>query len=158
MQPANQGVDVMEYLGKILLVEDEESVRYSLELALSTSGYNVITASDGIKGLSWIMVSSRFTDTFDLMIMDVMMPMMNGVLLLNKLKQFKMTIPTLVITGCSDAETLAKLRESGVEYILKKPFEPNEFLAKVEELMSKNPKKTRANGELSSAKSAPGKS
>ncbi|MBF0634713.1 MAG: response regulator, partial [Nitrospinae bacterium] len=114
MQPANQGVDVMEYLGKILLVEDEESVRYSLELALSTSGYNVITASDGIKGLSWIMVSSRFTDTFDLMIMDVMMPMMNGVLLLNKLKQFKTTIPTLVITGCSDAETLAKLRESGV--------------------------------------------
>lgn len=131
-------------LGKILLVEDEESVRYSLELALSTSGYHVTTASDGIKGLAWVMVTSRFTDTFDLMIMDVMMPAMNGISLLSKLAQFKVTIPTLVITGCSDVETLTKLRESGAVDILKKPFEPNALLTKVGEIMARKPGATAA--------------
>ena len=126
-------------LGKILLVEDEESVRYSLELALSTSGYNVTTASDGVKGLAWVMATSRFTDTFDLMIMDVMMPMMNGISLLGKLNHFKVTIPTLVITGCSDAETLTKIRESGAVDILKKPFEPDDLLAKVGEILGRRP-------------------
>lgn len=146
MEPSKQDGRDMKYLGKILLVEDEESVRYSLELALSTSGYNVVTASDGIKGLSWIMVSSRFTDTFDLLIMDVMMPTMSGISLLSKLSQFKVAIPTLVITGCSDVETLTKLRESGVTDILKKPFEPNEFLTKVNELMEMKAQKPQMGG------------
>jgi DNA-binding response OmpR family regulator len=83
------------------------------------------------------MATSRFTDTFDLMIMDVMMPMMNGISLLGKLKHFKVIIPTLVITGCSDAETLTKLRESGATDILRKPFEPDALLAKVSELLAR---------------------
>lgn len=143
----------MAYLGKILLVEDEESVRYAIELSLSTSGYSVTTASDGIKGLSWVMVSSRFTETFDLIIMDVMMPVMNGISLLGKLNQFKITIPTLVITGCSDNETLMKLRECGAVDILKKPFEPNDLLAKVNEIMARKAQMSHANGEPAKATS-----
>jgi DNA-binding response OmpR family regulator len=124
-------------LGKILLVEDEECVRHSLALALSTSGYHVLAASDGIKGLAWVMVSQRFTDRFDLIITDVMMPMMSGITLLGKLAQFKVGIPTLVITGCSNAETLAKLKEVGAVDILHKPFEPDDLLAKVGEIMAR---------------------
>jgi DNA-binding response OmpR family regulator len=140
------------FLGKILLVEDEESVRFSLELALSTSGYHVTTASDGIKGLAWVMATSRFTDTFDLMIMDVMMPQMSGISLLGKLNHFKVSIPTLVITGCSDAETLTKLRESGASDILRKPFEPDALLAKVSELMARNAKTSNVSGNPTEAK------
>jgi DNA-binding response OmpR family regulator len=132
--------------GKILLVENEEIVRYSLELALSTSGYRVLTASDGVKGLAWVMVSQRFTDRFDLIIMDVIMPVMNGISLLGKLAQLNAGIPTLVITGCSDAETLTKLRESGATDILKKPFEPDDLLAKVGEILARRPGATHMAG------------
>lgn len=126
-------------LGRILLVEDEESLRRSLELALSINGYHVITASDGIKGLAWIMASQRSSSRFDLMIMDAMMPGLNGIRLLNRLEQLNAPIPTLAITGCSDTETLVKLRESGVVDILKKPFEPDELLSIVGEIMARRP-------------------
>lgn len=109
---------------KILIIEDDALMRRLYQKVFTFEKYSVDTASDGIEGLSKVK-STKPT----LILLDIMMPKMNGLEVLQKLKADEGTkgIPVVVLTnlaGQSDAETALKM--GAVKYIVKSEYEPKE--------------------------------
>ena len=109
---------------KILLVEDDQFTRELYEEVLKDAGFAVDTAVDGVDGLSKMTVGG-----YNLILLDVMMPKMNGLEVLKSLKASEATkkIPVVMLTnlaGQEDAETALKL--GAVRYIVKSEHEPEE--------------------------------
>ena len=116
---------------RILIVEDDASVIRNLQILLM-SDYEVIEASDGQTGHQIAQIAEP-----DLIIMDIVMPRMNGIELCNALKvvphlQF---VPIIVITGYATPELEERLKKVGVEVILKKPFEMSELMEQINKLL-----------------------
>jgi len=116
---------------KVLLVEDNESVRELIKVLLETEGYQIVEAVDGRDGLSKAQSIKP-----DLMILDLMMPGLDGETVLNTLRQNDSLaeIPILVVSGKYD--TLEQLRgRIGEENIFPKPFEPTRMLDRIGDLI-----------------------
>lgn len=114
----------------VLVVEDDPSVRGLLETLLSTEGYRVGTASDGVAGL--VQVSARRPA---LVLLDVMMPDLDGLRVLDEMAADPALadIPVLVVTG--EVDVVPKLRERlGADAVFAKPFSVAELLARVGEI------------------------
>ncbi|MCP4650434.1 MAG: response regulator [PVC group bacterium] len=113
---------------KILVVDDEVHVLKLLESRLRANGYEVITASDGEEGLQ--KVSS---ENPDLIILDVVMPKMDGYTFVRKIKYDTSirTIPIIILTAKNELKELFEL-EGAKDYIVK-PFKTEELLTKVKE-------------------------
>lgn len=109
-------------MNRILVVEDNEGEREGLRLLLERSGFEVSAAADGVEALERIA-----SESFDLLLMDIWMPRMNGLELLSRLpenSQFK----ALVMTADDTPETLLQsLREKAYLFIAK-PFDPQELI------------------------------
>ena len=115
---------------KVLLVEDEAGMRVTLGDRLRKEGYTVETAVDGIEGLH------KGTDeTFDLIILDIMLPQKSGLDVCRDLRQQGITTPVLMLTA--RGQTLDKVLglKIGADDYLTKPFEMIELLARVEALL-----------------------
>jgi CheY-like chemotaxis protein len=115
---------------QILVVEDDPSVRGLLESLLQGEGYSVVTASDGIGGLVKVAASRPA-----LILLDVMMPDLGGIRVLEELQADPATadIPVLIVTGKLDA--LAALTSMvGADNVLPKPFAVAQLLARVAEV------------------------
>lgn len=112
---------------RIALVEDDEQVRAALADMLRTAGATVIEAGDGEAGVALVA-----NDEPDLLIVDFAMPMMSGVEVVHHVRKQRPTLPVLVITGLMDA---AKLDELGEFLVLYKPFEGEELLSRVADLL-----------------------
>jgi CheY-like chemotaxis protein len=119
---------------KLLVVDDHwpllEVVRESLEL----SGYETHIARDGKEALK-LFDSKRF----DMIFLDVMMPIKDGWATLQKLRTVNPLIPIIVITGQPDLKT--KAQELGATDLLKKPFTPKQILSFVEKHLPAKPSK-----------------
>jgi DNA-binding response OmpR family regulator len=115
---------------QILIVEDDPNVRGLLETLLSTEGYDVATASDGLGGLS------KLNDiTPALMLLDMMMPDLGGARVLERVKSDPSlaAVPVVVLTG--KLEAVPALREElGHDNVFVKPFGVNELLARVAQI------------------------
>ena len=114
---------------KILIADDEIEIRKVLRLLLENAGYSIIEASDGAKAVEAV----RNDREIDLCIMDVMMPVMNGIEATKKIRSFS-TLPVLFLTAKSlESDKEAAYSGGGDDYLVK-PFSSRELLMKVEAL------------------------
>jgi DNA-binding response OmpR family regulator len=118
---------------KILAVDDEPSIRRLVEVNLQRAGYAITTAPDGQAALSQIA-----RERPDMVLLDVMMPRMDGFELLRRLKADPATagIPVLMLTArAQDADVFRGL-QSGADFYLTKPFNPQELLIWVQRVFN----------------------
>lgn len=121
----------------ILIAEDEEVVRESLKGLLTLSGYQVTAAKDGRQAMELVLEQDKTHLPFDLLITDMMMPGMTGNQLIHRLRELKIDLPILVITGYGTKEMLIELIESGVEDFLEKPFTRKTVCTKIEKVLER---------------------
>jgi two-component system, NtrC family, response regulator AtoC len=112
---------------KILIVDDEESIRLSLEETLKGGGNEIITAENGEEALERIAESQP-----DLMLLDMKMPKMGGLEVLQKIKNRNSNIKVIVLTAHGDMQTALLCGRVGVRNFIEKPFDLKEMRAEVE--------------------------
>jgi len=115
---------------KILIIEDEESILLALEDNLRLEGYEVSSATDGEQGFSMAKEHG-----YDLIILDIMLPKMNGFDICRELRQTGITTPILMLTAKSQEVDKVLGLELGADDYVTKPFSPRELLARVKALM-----------------------
>jgi DNA-binding response OmpR family regulator len=118
----------------ILLADDEEDIKTVVAMFLEAQGYKVTTAFDGLDALE-----KAEAEKPDLIILDIMMPLIDGFEVCRRLKGEETTaqIPILMLSAAAHAESVNKGLEAGaVDYIVK-PFEPEKLLEKVQEILAK---------------------
>jgi DNA-binding response OmpR family regulator len=117
---------------KILVTDDEMPVVQIIKTNLELEGYEVLTASNGEEALQQVEAEKP-----DLIILDVMMPKMDGWEVLSRLKSNPATedIPVVMLTALSQIEDMDRGARLGNDCYLTKPFEPEELLAVVKRLL-----------------------
>lgn len=111
---------------KVLIVDDEPSILTLLKFNLEKEGYNVITALDGLEGYTLAMES-----TYDFIILDLMLPSMDGMEVCKKLRQEKIKTPIMILTAKDDELDKIIGLELGADDYMTKPFSPREVLARM---------------------------
>src|SRR3989344_2724428 len=117
---------------KILLVEDEEKLAEALKRGLEMSGYTVDIISDGRKALTRI---SLHRNDYDVVILDLMLPSMDGHEICKEMRANDITVPILVLTARAETDTKVELLLSGADDYLVKPFSFAELSARVQALL-----------------------
>jgi DNA-binding response OmpR family regulator len=117
---------------KILLVEDEEKLANALKHGLEAAGYAVDIVTDGKKAFSRI---SLHRDDYDLVILDLMLPTMDGLTICREMRAQNITTPIIVLTARAEVETKVELLLSGADDYLVKPFSFVELSARVRALL-----------------------
>ena len=135
----------MNALHHILVVDDEAPTRWGLSLILESVGYRVSEATNGRQALAIILAAKKEMTPFDLLILDIQLPLMTGLELLDAIRNRALTLPVLVITGYSDEDTAAKLRLQGCKACLDKPFKPDELLDHVKGVLEHPSRGQKAN-------------
>lgn len=114
---------------KILIAEDEISIAKALKVMLVKNKYVVDVVYNGKDALDYI---THFS--YDVLILDIMMPEMDGLSVLKEVRKQGITTPTLFLTAKSDIEDRVTGLDAGADDYLAKPFATNEFLARVRAL------------------------
>jgi two-component system, OmpR family, response regulator MtrA len=111
--------------GRILLVEDDASIREIVALGLRAIGFDVVTASDGPTGLErWR------TAQPDLVLLDVMLPGLDGLAVCREIRR-ESTVPIVMLTARGDTVDVVRGLEAGADDYIRKPFEMPELVARV---------------------------
>lgn len=121
---------------KLLVVEDEVQLADALSEILKRNKYSVDTCYNGIDGLD-----NGLTGVYDCIILDIMLPGMNGIEVLRNLRQEKISTPVLLLTARSEIEDKINGLDTGADDYLTKPFVTDELLARIRAL-------TRRRGEI----------
>lgn len=112
-------------MATILIVDDEKDIVSALEIYLKPEGYTILKANDGAQALRTIQENH-----VDLVLMDVMMPNMNGIIATSKIRETS-NVPVIFLTAKSeDTDMILGLNIGGDDYITK-PFNPAEVIARV---------------------------
>ncbi len=120
----------MQAKPSILLIDDETAITNNLAPFLSRSGFEVSVAADGEEGLE--MVSSSHPD---LLVLDVLMPRLDGREVLRRLRESGNWIPILLLTQVGEAGERAMALEEGADDYLNKPFDPHELVARIKAIL-----------------------
>ena len=115
---------------RILVVEDELAMRRVLEDCLSSQGYRVITAVDGAAGLA-----KAVSEKPDLVLLDVMLPKLDGFAVCKELRRLKNKAPVLMLTAKGELDDRVQGLDCGADDYLVKPFSSLELLARVRALL-----------------------
>ena len=124
-----------ENKANILLVEDEENLHEALKLNLEMEGYGVTSAFDGNDALKKI--SNEY---FDLIIMDIMLPEMDGISVTETIRVSNNDVPVLILSARNSSEDRVLGLKKGADDYLTKPFNLEELLLRVSKLIDKNKK------------------
>ncbi len=116
---------------KILIVDDEKNIREVIREYASLDGYDVMEAASGVKALELLN-----NNKFDLMILDIMMPIMDGFTLLNSIPKEK-KIPTIILSARDDEVDKLEGFDRGIDDYLCKPFSPRELMARVKAILKR---------------------
>ena len=117
---------------KILLVEDEEKLAQGIAKGLQMEGYTVDIIGDGKKALTRI---SLHRSDYDVIILDLMLPGMDGYEICKQVREWNITVPILILTARAETDTKVQLLQSGADDYLVKPFSFAELVARVRALM-----------------------
>jgi two-component system response regulator MtrA len=110
---------------RILLVEDDPSIREVTAIGLTAAGFEVTTASDGLEGLE------RFrAEPFDLVLLDIMLPRLDGYEVCRQIRRSS-TVPVVMLTARSDTMDVVVGLEAGADDYVRKPFDVPELIARV---------------------------
>ncbi len=115
---------------KILVVEDEKPLSDALSHILKNNGFIVFQAFDGKTGLL-----EALTNLYDLIILDVMLPLLDGFSILKEVRKENISTPVLMLTARADLDSRVTGLNSGADYYLSKPFETEELLACINVLL-----------------------
>ena len=129
---------------KVLIVDDEPSIVTLLTCNLEKEGYVVTAATDGNKGLELAL-----TKEFDFIILDIMLPGIDGIEITKKLRQEKKETPILLLTAKDDTIDRILGLEIGADDYLTKPFSPREVLARMKAIFRRmRPAETQKSAEI----------
>lgn len=115
---------------KILIIEDEKLLAESLQTLLETKGFDVETVFDGVSGEEYAGLG-----IYDLLILDVMLPGLNGYQLARRIRSGRCGTPILMLTAKSALEDRVQGLNAGADYYLTKPFDTRELLACIHALL-----------------------
>jgi DNA-binding response OmpR family regulator len=117
----------------ILIIEDDERIRTSMRLALEDEGYDVAGAESGEDALE-LFAQSLTGQPFDLTIIDIMLPGMDGFACCRELRR-QSAIPIIMVTARTDTHDVVAGLEAGADDYVTKPFEPKELAARIRALL-----------------------
>jgi len=121
---------------RVLLAEDDYEMRALLSLALREAGYDVCECGNGADLLTTLsLLEASTAGVFDLVISDIRMPGASGLDVLEDLRHRKGVPPVILITAFGDDETHARARQLGAAAVFDKPFETDDLLSKVREVL-----------------------
>lgn len=120
---------------RVLLVEDEKELARALAKMLTKDGYNVDCVNDGVDGLSF-----ASTNMYDLILLDVIMPKMNGFEVLAELRRRKLDTPIIMLTALSDEKDKISGLDLGADDYVSKPFSFNELSARMRAVLRRRGK------------------
>jgi two-component system alkaline phosphatase synthesis response regulator PhoP len=115
---------------KILIVDDEQSIVTLLQYNLQQAGYDVSVAMDGESGFK-----KAIAERFDLIVLDLMLPKMDGIEVCKELRQQKVNTPILMLTAKDDEFDKVLGLELGADDYMTKPFSPREVVARVKAIL-----------------------
>ena len=119
---------------RVLVVEDETRIAATLKDMLEMDGYTVDVRHDGESGLD-----EALSGIYDVCVLDVMLPKLDGFAVLRRLREAKSGLPVLLLTARSEVTDRVRGLDSGADYYLTKPFEPKELLACLRALTRRQP-------------------
>ncbi len=117
---------------KILVVDDEPDMRWILTNVLKKKGYRTITADDGKKA-----VQKVIKDDPDIILLDIRMPEMDGIQVLEKVREINPSTPVIIITAFADVKNAVQAMKLGAHDYLIKPFDNSELLLIIERALEK---------------------
>ncbi|MFN8847641.1 MAG: response regulator [Bdellovibrionales bacterium] len=118
---------------KVHVVEDESEIRELMTLHLSRQGYQVIESGSTEEAIEKMKAQS-----FDLLVLDWMLPGLSGVEFLDKMRSLRLNAKVLMVTAKSEPQDIVFGLEKGADDYLTKPFDPSVFLARVKVLLRRN--------------------
>ncbi|MBD3917529.1 response regulator transcription factor [Paenibacillus sp. PR3] len=128
---------------RIFVVDDDEKITSLLRRSLAFEGYEVHIANDGQSGLKLLQ-----QDDPDLLILDVMMPIMDGWEVCRRVREAGSNVPVLMLTAKDDIQDRVKGLDLGADDYLIKPFALEELLARVRALLRRKPDKQESDNRL----------
>jgi DNA-binding response OmpR family regulator len=126
---------------KILLVEDDKGIARFIKKGLSEEAFSIDVASDGEKGLEWALHKG-----YDLIILDILLPKMDGREVLKKIRSMDIRIPVIFLTAKDSEKDIVQGLNLGADDYLTKPFSFNELLARIQAILR------RGKGEIPSSR------
>lgn len=117
---------------KIMVVDDEGIVLESCRRVLEPEGYELLLAKSAQEAIDAVNA-----DTFSLILLDLKMPVHDGIYLMKTLKDRGVDVPVVVMTGYSTVETMREADEMGASRFLPKPFTPDELIDTVRRVLKK---------------------
>ena len=127
---------------RILIVDDEESILTLLQYNLDQAGFETVTAEDGKTAYDL-----AADDSFDLIVLDLMLPEMDGLEVCKSLRQLKVSTPILMLTAKDDEFDKVLGLELGADDYLTKPFSPREVVARVRAILRRSTASKQDNKE-----------
>lgn len=122
----------------IVVVEDEDAIRRGVVDALSMAGYHVLEAADGEAGLA----EARRAGV-DLILLDLLMPKMDGLEVLEELRVTHPSLPVLILTARGSEDDRVRGLKGGADDYVVKPFSARELLARVEAILRRSPERSK---------------
>lgn len=123
---------------RVLVVEDDAAIRQGIVDALAYSGYGVLEAGDGRRGLELAMEAA-----YDLMLLDLVLPGKDGLEILREVRASRVTIPVIILTARGEeADRVCGLKLGADDYVVK-PFSVKELLARVEAVLRRSAERPR---------------
>lgn len=120
-------------MAKILIIDDEKSIRKTLREILEYEKYQVDEASDGAEGMGMIQ-----KEKYDIILCDIKMPKMDGIELLDKVMQLSIDTPVVMISGHGTIETAVEAVKKGAFDFIAKPLDLNRLLVTIRNAMDKS--------------------
>lgn len=118
---------------RVLIIDDDDEIRELLEFDIKASGYFVDTACDGMEGLN-----KALNNSYDIILLDVMMPKMNGFDVCKNIRRAKLSIPILMLTAKGTIDDKTEGFDCGADDYLVKPFDIQEVLLRLRVLLKRN--------------------
>jgi PAS domain S-box-containing protein len=120
--------------GRILIIDDEQVIRTTASAILKQLGYETITAENGLEGLD---LFRQEADRTDLVILDMIMPIMNGRECFEKIRQIKPSQKVILASGFSKEDDLQSMKAMGLSGFIHKPFSVHELSTLLQEVLNK---------------------